>query len=76
MQSITININAKRINKTANGIVQVPKWAQTIDVAKENTAKNSNKMAAKTNESIGIHLGKQWVSVILNNPHPMAIKNK
>lgn len=76
MQSMTINMRANIIKTTAKGIVQVPKWAHTIEVAKEKMAKKSSIKTANTNEIKGIHRGRQWVKVILNNPHPMAINNK
>lgn len=59
MHNITIIIRAKMINITANGIVHEPNFVHTIEVASENTAKKSKRIAANTYEMIGIHLGKQ-----------------
>jgi len=70
-----MKIIAKMKQTTATGIAHPPKDAVTFGKTKARTPNAIKKRIARTNDIIGIYLGKKNVKAILINPHDMAKMN-
>ena len=72
---MTTKIIARIKQNIATGIAHPPKAPFNAGKTKESTPKVIKSKIARTNETIGIYLGKKNVNAILINPHDMAKMN-
>lgn len=70
-----MNIIAKMKQNTAKGIAHPPNAQFKPGKTKAKTPRAIKSKIAKTNDKIGIYLGKKKVNAILINPHDMAKMN-